>query len=382
MRALCLALLLIPAAAGSAAAQGTLGSQGFGYPPGQVSTRVLATGGALAEFDGFTPLNPAALGSWGRSGIYVQYSPEFRKLNTDGGDESSTLVRFPLVAAALAIGNRATLGAGFSTLLDRSWETVFSDSVILPDDTVSYRARFRTVGAINDARLALAYGVTQWLTLGAGVHAFTGENRQTVRVDFDSASFNDSSVALPFAQASALSYSGGALSGGFEVRLGEFAVAGSGRAGGRVRAYEGDTLVGRADAPRRMGFAARFTGIAGTVIAARANWDEWSTFAGLFSPNSAARAFDAWDVGVGAEVKGPGFLGNDLPVRAGFRRRTLPFSVSGDRVRETDLSVGLGVPVSRLRGSIDLALQRSLRRSEGDVSENAWTFSIGIAVKP
>lgn len=382
MRALRLSIVPLTLAAGALSAQGTLSSQGFGYPPGQISTRVLGTGGALAEFDPLTPLNPAALGSWGRSGIYVQYSPEFRKLNTSGGDESSTLVRFPLVAAGLSIGERTTIGLGFSTLLDRSWETVFSDSVELPDDTVSYLARFRTVGAINDVRIGASYRVVSWATVGVGVHAFTGENRQTVRIEFDSASFNDISVALPFAQASALSYSGRAFSGGVELRTGEFAFAGSGRAGGRVRAYQADTLLASATAPRRLGAAARYTGIAGTVIAARVNWDEWSTFSSLLSPNSAARAFDAWDVGVGAEVKGPGFLGEDLPVRVGVRRRTLPFSVSGERVRETDLSAGLGVPMSRLRAAIDFALQRSMRRTDGDASENAWTFSIGVAVKP
>src|SRR3954462_7822521 len=32
-------------------AQGTLSTQGFGYPPGQLSARVLGTGGGLTEFD-------------------------------------------------------------------------------------------------------------------------------------------------------------------------------------------------------------------------------------------------------------------------------------------------------------------------------------------
>jgi hypothetical protein len=382
MHALRFALLAL-ALPVSLGAQGTLSSQGFGYPPGQVSTRVLATGGALAEFDPITPLNPAALSTWGRSGIYVQYSPEFRSLSgTEGGDESSTLIRFPVVAAALAIGSRATVGIGFSTLLDRTWATEVRDSVFLPDDTVSFVAAFRSTGAINDVRLGAAYAVSSSLTLGLGLHAFTGENRQQVRVDFDTGSFNDSSLTLPFGENGALSYSGNALSGGVELRLGTLALAASGRAGGRVRAYAGDTLLKSADAPRRFGGGVRYSGIAGTTLALRANWDGWSSLGDLLRDDSPAEAFDGWDVGLGAEVKGPGLLGQDLPLRAGVRRRTLPFSVSGERVRETDLALGLGIPLARLRASADLAVERAMRRSEGGVRENSWTFSIGIAVKP
>src|SRR6185312_14916219 len=42
-------------------AQGSLGLQGYGYPGGELSTRALATGGALGDFDANSPINPAAL---------------------------------------------------------------------------------------------------------------------------------------------------------------------------------------------------------------------------------------------------------------------------------------------------------------------------------
>lgn len=375
--------LIALVAAPALLAQGTLASQGFGYPPGQISTRVLGTGGALAEFDPVSPLNPAALGGWGRSGIYVQYSPEFRTISGTGNEsESGTLVRFPVVAAAMTLGSRAVVGLGFSTLLDRTWQTVVADSVILPDDTVTYEAAFRSVGAINDVRLGFSWAFTERLRGGLGVHAFTGENRQQVSVAFDSASFADSAITLPFVQSSALSYDGNAVSAGVEWQVETVAIAFSGRTGGRVRAYSGDTVLTAASAPSRAGASLRYTGIAGTTLAVRANWDEWSTFGDLLDPASTVRAYDGWDIGVGAEVKGPTFAGQDMPLRAGIRRRTLPFSVTGSQVKETDLAVGIGIPLARLRAGADVALQRSLRRDGGDVHENAWTFSIGIAVKP
>ena len=54
--------LLIAALAASspfgAGAQGALSLQGFGYPPGQLSARALATGGGIAEFDALSPVIP------------------------------------------------------------------------------------------------------------------------------------------------------------------------------------------------------------------------------------------------------------------------------------------------------------------------------------
>ena len=46
---------------GSLAAQGTVSAQGLGYPPGQISTMARGAGGALADFDPATPLNPASM---------------------------------------------------------------------------------------------------------------------------------------------------------------------------------------------------------------------------------------------------------------------------------------------------------------------------------
>jgi hypothetical protein len=69
-------LLLVLAA--PAGAQGTLSGQGFGYPTGQLSTNALGNGGAMQEFDPFSPITPAALGSlapWRRPAFYFQYDP-------------------------------------------------------------------------------------------------------------------------------------------------------------------------------------------------------------------------------------------------------------------------------------------------------------------
>ena len=102
----------------TAAAQGSLSTQGYGYPTGELSTRALGTGGSLAEFDPASPINPAALGSWGaspinsairsvwgRTAFTAQYDPEFRRVTAGTGSQTSAAVTLKpecvLVEAAL-----------------------------------------------------------------------------------------------------------------------------------------------------------------------------------------------------------------------------------------------------------------------------------------
>jgi len=112
-------LVLCATVAASASAQGNLSSQGFGYPAGGLSTHAEGLGGSIAENDALSPVNPAALSSWGRPGLYFQYDPEFRSVTANGQSDHTLTARFPLLAGALNIGSRFTLGVASTTLLDR-----------------------------------------------------------------------------------------------------------------------------------------------------------------------------------------------------------------------------------------------------------------------
>src|SRR5688572_27347162 len=87
-------------------AQGTLSGQGFGYPPGQLSTRALAVGGANAELDPVSPRNPAAVSSWGSPGLHLQYDPEFRQVSVTGDGDRTMTARFPIISGATRLGAR------------------------------------------------------------------------------------------------------------------------------------------------------------------------------------------------------------------------------------------------------------------------------------
>jgi hypothetical protein len=143
----------------------------------------------------------------------------------------------------------------------------------------------------------------------------------------------------------------------------------------------GDSTKAQARVPDRIAFSAAYLGIRGSTIAVRTAHDTWSNMAGLGS--SALTVHDGWDTSVGADVLGPRLLGRSLQLRAGGRWRTLPFGVGTTPVRERSLSLGAGTLIARGRAALDVAGVRSLRDASGvDVSESAWTLSVGITVRP
>ena len=356
--------------------QGTLSTQGFGYPPGQLSARAQGSAGAIAEIDPLSPVNPASLAGWERSGVYFQYSPEFRRVLGTGDDtERSFVSRFPVIAAALTISERAMLGVSVSTLLDNTWQTESKLLVGQGSDTSTALTLFRSSGAINDIRLGGSYIVRNSFRVGLGFHVFAGESRRRREI-----SFSDS-TRLSFAQNEAFGFSGKAVSGGIEWRPATFlSIGASGRIGGRITASRGDSALRRTDAPTRGGVGLHYRGIAGTLLAARAEWQNWSSLADL--SERAIATHDSWDMSFGAETRGPRWFGYDIPVRAGARFRTLPYGTpDGGKVRETGISAGFGLPLARNRASADFTVERDLRRGSQSFRERAWTLSFGFLIR-
>ena len=87
-------------------AQGTLSTQGLGYPPGQLSTRAASMGGSIGEADPLTPLNPASLVLLLSPVVAFQAAPEHRDLTLGTEHVSSSIARFPLFMGAL-LSNRS-----------------------------------------------------------------------------------------------------------------------------------------------------------------------------------------------------------------------------------------------------------------------------------
>ena len=375
MKTLLFALLSLCIAA-TASAQGSLSVQGFGYPPGQISTRAEGMGGGPAEIDPTSALNPASVADLGTTQIYLQYEPEFRTVSSGGTTSKTTTARFPIVSLVLPISNRMSLGIGASTLVDRS--SLTRTDVVQPIDTTSVTVAQSTkvLGAIDDIRGVLAYAVTPTFRVGLGAHAFTGTNQITLIQHFpDSARFRN------LEEASRVSYSGSAFSAGFEFYPSKVLAFGvSGRKGGTIRAESGDTVLATAKAPNRYGASVEYAGWGGVGLSAHVGRDQWSSMGPLASKS--VTAYDTWDVGGGLEAEGPHLIGRASLLRLGIRRRTLPFSTTGSSVSEFSIGGGLGIELARSRARLDLGVLRAGRSGGEGVKEHAYILSFGLRVVP
>ena len=359
-------------------AQGALSLQGLGYPAGGLSARAEATGGGVGDFDALSAVSPASIAGVGSAALFLQYSPEFRRVTTASGSANTTTARFPLIEGVLPIGQAWTLGLSSSTFLDRSSETNLQRQQIVgsPADTVTLTERNRVLGAIDDLRLALAWSTSPVFRIGVGAHAFSGSNR----IIF-SQLFPDSTRFISTAQTGRLSYAGFAASLGVEwhpSRVIGFAL--SGRKGGDLRAQSGDTAIGSARLPDHYSASVTFEGLPGTTISARAAHDNWSSLSSLSS--SGVQAFDGWDTGAGLEASGPRILQRIITMRAGARFRTLPFGLNGQKVTERSFAAGFGAPLTRDRAALDVSLQRANRSAGSDIKERGFILSVGLRVSP
>lgn len=375
MRRFLATALLVAASAAPLAGQGALSLQGFGYPVGQNSTRSSGAGGALGETDPGSPINPGALLGAGRSLFSFQLEPEFRQLTVSGRDVNTTTARFPVISVGTRAGTRGFLGVSFATLLDRTWDAAYSDSVTVGGDRVASTVSTTVRGAINDARIAYAWQFSERLQAGVAFHALTGANRMRL-----SRTFADSTKFGALSQVTTLSYAGSAVSAGLVARaLPHLYVAASARLGGKMRTRYDDSVATRGNAPNRYGASLTYDGIPGSTLLLRLNHEQWSRMRSLGQPTLDVR--DATEIAAGAEIAGPKVQGTPSQFRLGARTRGLPFGWNGHAVTEQVLAIGGGATIARGWAGIDVSLQRAVRKA-GGLSEKGTILSVGLTVRP
>ena len=359
-------------------AQGTLSGQGFGYPMGGLSARALASGGAGGEFDPRSARNPAAVALGLRSGLFFQYDPEFREVSRGSSSDRTVTPRFAALGIIFPVRGGAAIGVSTHALLDRTWATRVRSGERLGTDSVLFTETNRSSGGLNETRVSFAWTpVSGKLVVGAALHLVTGENRLTLRRQFD-----DSLRYGTLLRSLTLAYTGtGASAGVVATPVRWLSLAASARQGGTLRLRVVDTLRTTADVPNRFGFSARLDAIPGMALMASADRTSWSSLNGLGSVQ--ADGHDAWEYGVGADFTAQRSRRTSTWVySAGFRTRELPFAASGATVRERLLTGGLSAPLAGGRATMDLALQRASREAAGAVDERAWLLSVGLTLRP
>lgn len=375
LRIVALATSIAALPIGAVIAQANLSSQGFGFPTGQFSARTYGTGGALAEMDPLSPVNPASIAALGTRLLFFQIEPEFRTVTTNNGTERTTTARYPNVFGALPIQG-LVVSLGSSTLLDRTSTTVFNTTQTLStNEVVPITTRFKVDGAMDDVRLAAGWAPASWLRVGLGAHAITGHNLVSI-----TQSFADSSSFASFTQQRILGFSGAAVSAGVQFVSKSLNAAVSARRGGNLDLTDEDTVLSKAKVPNRFGASIAYTGIANSAISIRTSRDDWSSLRGLGSPG--LDPVDAWDTSIGADIAGPRLGDRIVFLRGGFRTRTLPFTAAENRVKENSVTGGVGTAFAGNRVLMDLAVIHASRSAALEASERAWTVSLGISVRP
>ena len=381
-----LAAALLPAAL---AAQGSLGTQGYGYPTGQLSTRAMGAGGSFGEFDPASPLNPAAVSYFRRATLSAQYDPEFRRTTAGGVNQTATIARFPVITAGFPVRDRIALSLSASTYLDRSFVTAYETTSQIGDETVTATQSIESRGSIADLRVGAGMIAARWLRFGVAGHLLSGENRL-----ISGRRFADTSQFASVSDSTSLDYSGAAVSGGVEVTpVRWLTLAGSMRRGLDLRVQRNDTTLRTASAPNRIGVGVRLDAVTGASFAAGYARTEWSRMRELGSTSLEVR--DAPEFSVGVEAVGPRLGSTPTLFRLGGRDRTLPFGLGAADVKERSYAGGVGLPFGGGRAFADLAVQYAGRRLEGATGltggsggladgarERAWTISVGFSVRP
>lgn len=370
-------LILVAALGGSAAsggAQGSIGAQGLGYPVSGLSGAAAAMGGANAEIDPNSFVNPAAITRSNRLSIMVRFEPEMRETTVGTQRAYANLVRFPGFQATGAYG-RWVGAIGISPMLDRTWRNQTEDTLVVGGVPTPSQLRVGSVGSMNDARVAVGYVISPEIQIGAALHAVVGENQS-----FFQRSFADTSGVQGVSQTNSFGFVGRAFSLGVVAEvIPDLVVSASHKFGDDLTLeLQGDELR-TAKVPSRTGLGLAYFGVRGITAHARVDQVRWTDLENL--SESASSVHDALELAAGVEALGPAFFGSNLMLRAGLRDRTLPFGVNGNEVKENGYAFGLGLPLARGRSQIDLGAQRLTRTVQG-ATENSWFISIGFGIRP
>ncbi len=361
------AVLLVTAALAAirslAAQDSQFGIRGLGTPGRWESVRARSTGGAFAPFDPLSPLIEAALPSVGRLTATGMEATSYRRAELPGSTAALRTTRFPLLGLAGPASRRLFLGGGYTTYLDRTYDVVTRDSLVLAGKSEPYTDEITSDGGVSDLRLAAAVLVGTRVALGVGVHVLTGSTSNSAKRTFD-----DSASYVAVTQADLVRYDGLGYSASAVVDLGAAQLAGFVRSDDHLRASVGDNVTARTDLPTSAGGALRWRASPSARLAAGLVRRSWA--------NAGANAFNTVGWSVGAEL-GP----EAAPFRFGARGGQLPFGPGPSAPTEWGVAAGIGRSFSGGRALLDLGLER-LQHTGGDLTERIWTVMVGLTLRP
>lgn len=386
---LALPLLIGALHAAPASAQSLFGSRGLGIVSAPTDARGTALGGIGVALPrpGAALVNAADAISTERRGLVVAFQPSTTELETATGTDGVSATRFPVVQMLMPIRGRAVFTVGFGSFLDQNWGVSSTSSQIIAGDTVDIADRVVSSGGISQARVGLAYAITDDLAVGVHAGLLAGSTLRTT-----SREFGANSVGLaPFSEDEKTSYSAPLASLGARYRLGSMVLVGAAVTwlGDMTMEVDNEPLDdGVGDARSELAMPLQFSAGASAqllddlLFAVGTRWTGWSDTGAV----DGAAAEDVLEVGGGVEYSGISLARRVLPLRLGGRWGGQPFHFGDSAPSEYALSGGIG---ARLAGTeeipaalIDFSIERG---SRGDVDENGigesfWRGTLSVSL--
>ena len=340
------------------------GIHGLGTPGRAEGARARGTAGAFALFDAASPLAEAPIAGIPRSSIAVMGYTASRDLEfTNGATAALRQSRFPTLVVAWRSPWGGNLSTGFTTYLDRSYQVVLRDSVLVRGVMQPYRDVLVSDGSVVDLRFAAARQLSPRLSVGGAFHVMTGSARVSARRHWD-----DSVTFRNVVQVDEVQYNGlGGSVSALATPISGIRLAGWFRSDTKLRAKVAGQVTSEADLPISYGGGLEWQPRRNLRFAGSAQWASWG---------GAPDGHDTFGWNAGLEAGSP-----DSPLRLGVRQSTLPFSASAEAPTELGVSAGVGRGFGAGRARVDLAVERLWREGPG-LKENVWTFLLGFTVQP
>ena len=376
-----LALVCCAAFTSPAAGQSFLARQGLGYTVEPLDARARALGGVGLGLSGvnLSLTNPAGIAGVPAAAFLVGFQFDRTETDAGAGTAAGRLPRFPVIHAALPLGQRWAISVGYGGFLDQSWASEVQDTLPgLRGEPTLVRDRFASRGGVARLRVGGARTFGERFALGLAADVFTGVVRDSLFREFP-----DTATGLflgPALSLSERSYGGVGFAAGARWTPSEaLNVAASVSGGGRLRAEgpEGERS-----------YSLPFSGAVGasgrvarrTLVAASGSWTGWAA-----AENDVAQAEgvrDVWALSAGVEQELAGRLERAYPLRLGVRYAMLPFALgNGAFPTERALTGGLGARLAGGAALLDFGGERGQRDAGGSAfQENFWRFSASLTV--
>jgi len=382
-RRLALAVLgALATLAPAASAQSIFNSAGMGLPLEALDGRARALGSFGIGLPGgsLTPSDPAAAGRVLLPSGVISVQPSWTELSEAGTTDQTFFkgTRFPLIGLAYPV-QRGMMTVYAMSVFDQRFSGQRTGDVILGGANVPVSDFFVQEGSLS----SLAVGYARMLGPSTSVGVTVGRYTGTVRRRLDRTYGAGAGSVEPYQSSGSWRYSGESVTGGVTTDvLGAVRLAASATWSTDITADPtGQTSGGERifDIPLQLRIGASSVLTPGLILTASAMRANWKTTQDNLGSDSYARAIHG--VGVGLELSRARLVGREAPIRVGFRRTGLPFSLDAEPASERVFTGGLALVLGQANGEVlastDIALERG-RRSAGTFEEDFWRGTVSL----